>query len=179
MGSSSRPPDDVVMYNSGGNINHHQETSTAQSKSFREVILSSTQWFQEARKIVKTSFEWDDKEDVAPEDELAVKFDKLTLSKLRDPWKLTLMGKCMGVHVKSSYMESRVRAMWKIKGSLEIIDIGSQVFLFKFIQPDDYERALYGGPWFILDHYLMLSTWKPNFRPSINKFDSMFVMDTN
>lgn len=64
---------------------------------------------------------------------------------LRSPWKLTLMGKCLGINVKSSLMESRVRAMWRIKGSLEFIDVGSSVYLFKFTQSDDYEKALFGG----------------------------------
>ncbi|XP_056696946.1 uncharacterized protein [Spinacia oleracea] len=65
--------------------------------------------------------------------------------------------------------------MWRIKGSLEVIDIGKQVYLFKFTQTDDYERGLFGGPWFIMDHYLMITPWKPNFRPSVNGFDFMSV----
>lgn len=34
---------------------------------------------------------------------------------------------------------------------------------------------MFGGPWFVLDHYLMISTWKSNFRPSINSFEHMSV----
>lgn len=152
-----------------------ESKESGQPKSFRETIASSTRWFKEARKIITTSFEWDDKEDESPEDSLVVKFDKLTLNKLRSPWRMTLMGKCMGIQIKPSYVETRVRAMWRVKGLLEVIDIGKQVFLFKFTQPDDYERASFGGHWFIMDHYLMLSTWRPNFRPSINNFDFMLV----
>lgn len=37
------------------------------------------------------------------------------------------------------------------------------------------KKRCLGGPWFILDHYLMISTWKPNFRPSKNGFDNMYV----
>lgn len=110
-----------------------------------------------------------------PESELSVQFSKLTLDRLRSPWRLSLMGKCMGITIRANFMEARVRAMWRVKGSLEVIDLGKNVFLFRFTQVDDYERALFGGPWFILDHYLMISTWRPNFRPSINQFDTMSV----
>ena len=40
---------------------------------------------------------------------------------------------------------------------------------------DDYERALFGGPWFVFDHYLMMARWKPNFRAFENPFDKMTV----
>lgn len=86
---------------------------------------------------------------------------------------VNINGKCLGIQIKPSYMETKVRSMWRTKGALEIIDIGRNVFLFRFAQSDDYEKALFGGPWFIMDHYLMLTTWKPNFRPSINNFDNM------
>ncbi|XP_021857597.1 uncharacterized protein [Spinacia oleracea] len=171
IGSPLKPPDDQVMQEASKEVS----SLKPQIQSFPQVVASSTQWFSEARKIVNTSLEWEDKEIEGPEGDLAIKFDKLTLDRLRSPWKLTLMGKCMGVQVKSSYLETRVRAMWRVKGLLEVIDIGKQVYLFKFSQPDDYERALFGGPWYILDHYLMMSPWRPNFRPSINEFDFMSV----
>ncbi|XP_021846032.1 uncharacterized protein [Spinacia oleracea] len=172
VSTPSEPPD-KVMHDAT-----HVNKATAQAKgsqSFREVVASSSQWFAEARKIVSASRDWEDGDELSPEGGLAVKFDKLTLDRLRSPWRLTLMGKCLGIKVRSAYMESRVRAMWRIKGSLEVIDVGHDVFLFRFTQPDDFERALFGGPWFILDHYLMISTWKPNFRPSKDGFDTMSV----
>lgn len=62
--------------------------------------------------------------------------------------------------------------MWRPKGSLEVIDLGHNIFLFRFSILDDFERALFGGPWFVLDHYLVLTKWNPNFRPSSNPFNS-------
>uniref|UniRef100_A0A803M5D4 DUF4283 domain-containing protein n=1 Tax=Chenopodium quinoa TaxID=63459 RepID=A0A803M5D4_CHEQI len=65
--------------------------------------------------------------------------------------------------------------MWRPKGTLEVIDLGKDVYLFRFSIPDDYEKAILEGPWFIIDHYLMITKWKPNFRPSMNPFDRMIV----
>lgn len=85
------------------------------------------------------------------------------------------MGKCPGISVRPSFITQRVRIMWKPKGSLEVIDLGQNVYLFRFSLQDDYDKALLGGPWFILDHYLMITKWKPNFRPSMNPFSNMTV----
>uniref|UniRef100_A0A803N9H3 CCHC-type domain-containing protein n=1 Tax=Chenopodium quinoa TaxID=63459 RepID=A0A803N9H3_CHEQI len=109
--------------------------------SFREAVAGSTQWFKEARNIALTSLDWDDQPDCIPWSDLAVSFTPQLLSRLREPWKLTLMG--------------------------------NNVYLFRFSCLNDYERALYGGPWFILDHYLVVTKWKPNFRSSTTDFDYM------
>ncbi|XP_021729789.1 uncharacterized protein LOC110696746 [Chenopodium quinoa] len=85
------------------------------------------------------------------------------------------MGKCLGVSIRPQFMDTQARIMWKIKGTLETIHLGRNVILFSFSLMDDYERALFGGPWFILDHYLMISKWKPNYRPESNYFDQMAV----
>lgn len=138
-------------------------------------MAKSSQWFEEVRNIVATATEWDDEEYMVPNENLNVQFSKSTLERLRAPWKLTLMGRCMGLSVRSTFMDQRARIMWKVKGSLETIDLGQNVFLFRFSVQDDYERTLFGGPWFVLDHYLMLTKWKPNFRPSIHSFESMVV----
>lgn len=143
--------------------------------SFKEVVATSSQWFNEARKIMISSMEWEEPELDPPQSSINVQFPIDTLAKLREPWKLTLMGKCLGIYVRPSFITMRTRAMWRPKGSLEVIDIGKNVYLFRFSDHNDYERALFGGPWFILDHYLMLTKWKPNFRPSSNPFETISI----
>lgn len=58
--------------------------------SFREAVASSSQWFKEAMKIVENSMEWEDVEDIPPERNLVVQFNRMTLNRLRAPWKLLL-----------------------------------------------------------------------------------------
>lgn len=109
-------------------------SSRKQFQSFREAVTSSSQWFVEAQKIITTSTEWEDIEEIPPDGDLAVQFNKLTLDRLRLPWKLTLMGKCLGINIKPNFMETRVRAVWRTKYALEVIDIGKNVFLFRLTQ---------------------------------------------
>ncbi|XP_048491355.1 uncharacterized protein LOC125492689 [Beta vulgaris subsp. vulgaris] len=143
--------------------------------SFKEVVSSSSQWFPEAKAVYLSSMEWDEPELEAPTGVNVVQFSKEKLSQLRKPWGLTLMGKCLGILVRPSFITQRVRLMWKPRGTLEVIDLGKDTYLFRFSLQDDYERALFGGPWYVLDHYLMVTQWQPNFIPTHNPFSSMAV----
>ncbi|CAI0449510.1 unnamed protein product [Linum tenue] len=44
------------------------------------------------------------------------------------------------------------------------MDLNNDTFLVTFGDEQDYLRALTGGPWVILDHYLIVHQWSPNFR---------------
>lgn len=49
-------------------------------------------------------------------------------------------------------------ALWEAKRSVEVIDLGKDTFLYKCSLPDDFEKVLFGGPWYILAHYINLSS---------------------
>ncbi|CAN0920412.1 hypothetical protein LINGRAHAP2_LOCUS32032 [Linum grandiflorum] len=51
-------------------------------------------------------------------------------------------------------------------GRFRMVDLESEVFLAIFEDASDYFHALTGGPWTILDHYLAVFTWDPQFRVS-------------
>ncbi|CAN1141827.1 hypothetical protein LINPERHAP2_LOCUS12708 [Linum perenne] len=54
--------------------------------------------------------------------------------------------------------------MWKPAGSMHIVDLDRSCFLVKFTCEQDYFKALTGGPWMLLDHYLAVHQWDPSFR---------------
>ncbi|CAN0925860.1 hypothetical protein LINGRAHAP2_LOCUS34987 [Linum grandiflorum] len=54
--------------------------------------------------------------------------------------------------------------MWRPEGKLRMVDLDNDVFLAFFDLPQDYNSALLGGPWMILDHYLVVHSWDPSFR---------------
>ncbi|CAN1146930.1 hypothetical protein LINPERHAP2_LOCUS15566 [Linum perenne] len=56
--------------------------------------------------------------------------------------------------------------MWKPTGSMHIVDLDKSCFLVKFSVEQDYFKALTGGPWILLDHYLVVHQWDPSFRVS-------------
>ncbi|CAN1751192.1 hypothetical protein LINPERHAP1_LOCUS4255 [Linum perenne] len=56
--------------------------------------------------------------------------------------------------------------MWKPVNHIHIIDLDKGCFMVKFADEKDYFKALTGGPWMILDHYLIVHQWSPDFRVS-------------
>ncbi|CAL1358517.1 unnamed protein product [Linum trigynum] len=46
------------------------------------------------------------------------------------------------------------------------MDLNNETFLVTFSNDQDYLKALTGGPWEILDHYLVVHPWSPKFRTS-------------
>lgn len=42
-------------------------------------------------------------------------------------------------------------------------DLGDHFYVVRMSNEDDYEKVLFGGPWLILDHYLTVQKWYPDF----------------
>ncbi|CAN1126965.1 hypothetical protein LINPERHAP2_LOCUS3737 [Linum perenne] len=56
--------------------------------------------------------------------------------------------------------------MWRPTGDMHIVDLDKSCFLVKFGAEQDYFKVLTGGPWILLDHYLIVHQWTPAFRVS-------------
>ncbi|CAI0393265.1 unnamed protein product [Linum tenue] len=82
------------------------------------------------------------------------------------PWKKTLVIRLLGRSVSYTYLCSQIRWKWRPKGSMDIMDLNNNSFLVTFSEDQDYLNALTGGPWVILDHYLVVHQWSPSFRTS-------------
>ena len=108
-------------------------------------------------------------EELEPYDDMLVSFSKEELKRPREPWQMTLMGKCLGIGMRPDFMAQRVRRIWNPNGGLEVIGVGHNVYFFKFSLLDDIEKTLFGS------HYLMLTRWKPNFGASTNDFPNISV----
>ncbi|CAN1848740.1 hypothetical protein LINPERHAP1_LOCUS39048 [Linum perenne] len=65
--------------------------------------------------------------------------------------------------------------MWKPSSSMHIIDVDLNCYMVRFGDEKDYFIALTGGPWLILDHYLIVQQWDPSFRVS-DKLPSKMVV---
>ncbi|XP_031121135.1 uncharacterized protein LOC116024380 [Ipomoea triloba] len=85
--------------------------------------------------------------------------------RIREPWRQTLIIKVMGRRVGYAYLLRWLISMWRPKGRMELIALDNDYFLVKFGTREDLEFAKYEGPWIILDHYLIVKEWVPNFDP--------------
>lgn len=58
---------------------------------------------------------------------------------------------------------------------MELMMVNDEYFLVRFESMDDYKYAKFGGPWMMLDHYLIVKEWKPNFNPSADRTENVLV----
>ncbi|XP_031097111.1 uncharacterized protein LOC116001370 [Ipomoea triloba] len=83
--------------------------------------------------------------------------------RLRRPWRRSLIIRVLGRTVGYNYLLQRLQRMWKPEAVFDLIEMNNGFFLAKFESLHDYGYAKYEGPWMILDHYLVVQEWEPNF----------------
>ncbi|CAN1189901.1 hypothetical protein LINPERHAP2_LOCUS40170 [Linum perenne] len=86
--------------------------------------------------------------------------------KLCKPWSHSVVVRLSGKTIRYTYLCHRLHALWKPAGSMHVVDLDKSCFLVKFSTEQDYFKALTGGPWILLDHYLVVHQWDPSFRVS-------------
>ncbi|KAI9127053.1 hypothetical protein K1719_001612 [Acacia pycnantha] len=70
-------------------------------------------------------------------------------------------------------MVKKLRQIWERKGQIDIFDLENDFYLVSFQHLDDYMEALTGGPWVILDAYLNVARWRPDFCPKNAQIESV------
>ncbi|XP_019160484.1 PREDICTED: uncharacterized protein LOC109157058 [Ipomoea nil] len=113
----------------------------------------------------------DDENQDEPDDPLCptIRLTRKEKEIIRAPWRQALIVKVWGKQVGYSFLMRKLCALWRSKGSFEMVAIDNGYFLVKFGSTDDINFAKYEGPWMILDHYLIVKEWEPNFDPMADK----------
>ncbi|CAN1130296.1 hypothetical protein LINPERHAP2_LOCUS5742 [Linum perenne] len=62
-------------------------------------------------------------------------------------------------------MSRKLPQLWAKKGGIQVSDVGFGFYVVNFETIADYERAMFGGPWMVNDHYVVIQEWRPYFRP--------------
>lgn len=106
---------------------------------------------------------------------LIVRLTRKEKTRLRRPWRQTLIVKVWGRSVSYNYLLRRLRTIWHPKAGMELIAIENDFFLVKFASMEDYSFAKYEGPWMVLDYYLIINSWTPNFDPTDDKTEKILV----
>lgn len=104
-----------------------------------------------------------------------IRFTKEEKAEMRKPWNQTLIIKVMGRKVGYNYLLNRIKSLWRPQAPMELMAINDDYFLVRFASVDDYKYAKYGGPWMVLDHYLIVKEWRPNFNPAADRTENVLV----
>lgn len=51
-----------------------------------------------------------------------------------------------------------------------MVDLEASYYVVRFRSKKNYDHVLLGGPWLVLGHYLTVTKWRPNFRPSKDNY---------
>ncbi|XP_028067156.1 uncharacterized protein LOC114269963 [Camellia sinensis] len=88
------------------------------------------------------------------------------LQQIRQPWTNSLIVRPLGKSIGYRMLSTKVKHLWALQDDFNAIDLGSNYFLFKFSSQEDCTHVYSGGPWVILDHYLIVRKWEPDFKAS-------------
>ncbi|CAN1129179.1 hypothetical protein LINPERPRIM_LOCUS17283 [Linum perenne] len=62
-------------------------------------------------------------------------------------------------------MSRKLPQLWAKKGVVRVSDVGFGFYIVNFETISDYDRAMFGGPWMVNDHYVVIQEWRPYFEP--------------
>ena len=85
----------------------------------------------------------------------ALKLSKDVKHRIRVVWATSLNIKVYGRLVGFSYIQSKLNALWKPTGRMDVIDLGKE-FLTWFSCKEDHDKVLWNGLWFIGEHFLSI-----------------------
>lgn len=83
---------------------------------------------------------------------------------------MKLIGKRIGYH----YLSKHLQVIWKIRSSMNLIDLPNDFYIVK-LNKEDYNLALLDGPWMTVEHYLHVQHWRPNLIADSAQIDLLLV----
>ncbi|KAF7822605.1 ribonuclease H [Senna tora] len=108
------------------------------------------------------SIDWVDGNKALPK----ISFASNIIEELSKVWENTIIVSLLGREVGYKYLHERLKKLWRMNGTMEMVDIGHGFFQIQFSDVEDMLIAMADGPWVILDHYLTMRQWTPDFQPS-------------
>ncbi|XP_039050208.1 uncharacterized protein LOC120191304 [Hibiscus syriacus] len=133
-------------------------------RSWKDAVISPT--FLPGNFQLSTEVEDEGSDDeAAPEgdDIPTIRIPQELKEKLRKPWRKALIIKILGKTVAYKILISRITNLWKLEGEFDCIDLGYGFYAIKFQNMLDRAKVLMEGPWKIMDHYITVQRWRPNF----------------
>lgn len=90
-----------------------------------------------------------------------IKIDEKILHIINEEWKDAIIIKLMGRPWDVVILRSRLANLWNIRGNLELVDVGHNLFVVRKLDPVIRESILTKGPWKIAGQFLALQKWFP------------------
>ncbi|CAN1298653.1 hypothetical protein LINPERPRIM_LOCUS23906, partial [Linum perenne] len=85
--------------------------------------------------------------------------------RVRRKFKSVIIVSTLGKSFSFPFMSRKIPHLWARKGRVQVSDVGWGYYVVKFENVIDYERAMFGGPWMVGDHYVVIQDLRPYFQP--------------
>ncbi|CAL1366078.1 unnamed protein product [Linum trigynum] len=160
-----------VNFNAGNKESKPMETDSGGIKlSYKDSFLGNgpPEEIPEGEDLMSDESEGEEAED--DPDCPTIRLKKSTDARIRNRWKRAITFRVLGKAFPFAFIHRRIHKMWAKTGGVKIGDIGNGYFQAIFDSQLDHDRALYGGPWTIDDHYIASEPWRIDFDPD---FDSI------
>lgn len=72
-------------------------------------------------------------------------------------------------------LENKILRDWAEASRVKIIDMPRGFYAVQFNSLEDYNNVLYKGPWMVVDHYILVQRWRPNFLNSAKTVSKVAV----
>lgn len=137
---------------------------TKKKISFRDILIEGKQKTQVKERFdliekgsIKISYEGGNR--LLPK----VTLDDTYFHELCHPWNDALVIKLLGKNGGYYVLKERLKKLWKLTRSFEIMDIDQGFYMVKCDMLANGERMISGGPRMLFDNYLVVSQWSPEF----------------
>ncbi|KAK4276089.1 hypothetical protein QN277_019078 [Acacia crassicarpa] len=151
------------------------EEGTSIGPSYRNMLLNSAQvgkdkQTQEEVVILEGDYQirWDGN---TP----SIDFSEEIRKALGKGMERTLIIKFLGRSITYGDLLQRTQALWKPKGSFQLVDMEGSYYFATFDLEEDYTKVLTGGPWTIFGAYLTVQPWSIEFDPRNAKVSKVVV----
>lgn len=94
----------------------------------------------------------------------AIKVFKERKAKIRSQWTNAIIVKVFGRSVGFRFLQTRLSSLWKAGGRFDMVDLEKGFLLIRYGLKEDLEGVIYGGPWFIGEHFPSIRPWSHNFK---------------
>ena len=142
------------------NTGDKNENHMARMGSYRDKLVGSIPGaFEKAfgfDSAMQEDTEFDQEDEDSQNENIKVCFSREEKARMRAPWYQTLIIKPFGRKIAYSFLVSKLRSMWNLRGGMDCIDLGFDYFLTKFELKEDVDSILKGGPWFVGRNFLAI-----------------------
>ncbi|CAN1336836.1 hypothetical protein LINPERPRIM_LOCUS37328, partial [Linum perenne] len=92
-----------------------------------------------------------------------ISFSEEEILSFYKPWSKVLVVKVLEKAFMFPVIKRRLEYRWAKARRIQVSDLANNFYMVRFSEEDDYQHALFDGPWKFFDYYITVACWSPDF----------------